>query len=230
MRIDERHALGRGITARLAVFAACQRLDAGQKFSRHELRGLAQPFAVGREGRMHVEAVASARAGRVGAGERGIAVAHVDDARQISADQRLERGAQLGEIGRQLAVEDLLRVLDRRNDAAAIEQAAFGARLDDDVGDQPGKEDVVGPDGEQHQVEAAVGALAARGRQEVGQLGDLGARRSRTGCAGARARALACALACRENPTLMVAPEQPSGRNVTARCGFSIASASAVRI
>ena len=31
-------------------------------------------------------------------------------------------------------------------------------------------------------------------------------------------------------PDLMVAPEQPSGMNVTARRGLSIASASAVRI
>jgi hypothetical protein len=93
----------------------------------------------------------------------------------------------------------------------------------------PGEKDVVGSDGEQHQIEIAVGLIAAGRPQELRQLGDLG----RTvpeqaapvpGLGHSRARWLL------RNPALMVAPEQPSGMNVTARCGFSMASASAVRI
>src|SRR4029078_2978644 len=86
VRIHERHALGRGITASLAIFAACEGLDAGQEFSRYEFGGLAQSFAVGRKGRMHVESVTATRARRVGTGKRGIAVTDIDDARQISPD------------------------------------------------------------------------------------------------------------------------------------------------
>ena len=128
--LDEGHAVGRGIAASLAVFAARERLDSGQEPVRDEIHGLAQPFAIDRERRMHVEAVASAGAGRVGAGKRGIAVAHVNDARQISAQERLERRARAGEIPRQLALENGLRVLDRSDDAALAEQASFRSRLD----------------------------------------------------------------------------------------------------
>ncbi len=195
--VDKGHALARGIAA--ALLAARQRPDPGQKLLRHEVHRLTQPLAVDGEGRVHVEAVASARTGRVGAGKRGVAVAHVDDARQISTDQRLERGARLGEIAGQLAIEHLLRILDRGNDAAAIEQAAFGSRLDHDIGDEPGEKDVVGADGEQHQIEAAVGLMAAGRRQELRQRGDLGANRPRTGSARARARALARPLVVEES-------------------------------
>src|SRR5690349_19778846 len=147
---------------------------------------------------MYVEAIASARAGRVGAGKRGVTVAHVDDARQISADQRLERGARLGEIAWQFAIEHLLRIFDRGNNAVAMKQIAFGSRLDHDIGDEPGEEDVVGADGEQHQIEAAVGLTAAGRRQELRQLGDLAANRPRTDGAGARAWAFARALVVEE--------------------------------
>src|SRR5436190_14870725 len=147
---------------------------------------------------MYVEAIASARTGCVGAGKRRVAVAHVDDARQISADQRLERRARLGKIAWQFAIEHLLRIVDRGNNAVAMKQAAFASRLDHDIGDEPGEKDVVGSDGEQHQIEAAVGLMAAGRRQELRQLGDLGANRPRTGGAGARARAFARPLVVEE--------------------------------
>src|SRR5262249_15022002 len=54
-------------------------------------------------------------------------------------------------------------------------------------------------DCEQHQIETALGLVAARRRQELRQFGDLGANRSRTGRGGARARTLARALAVEES-------------------------------
>src|SRR6266545_8355823 len=105
---------------------------------------------------MHVEAVAAARAGRIRAGERRVTIGDVHDARQISADEQLERRARLGEICRQLAVENILRLLDRGNDAAAAEQAAFRSRLDNEVGDEPGEMNVVCSDREEHQIETTV--------------------------------------------------------------------------
>jgi hypothetical protein len=71
-----------------------------------------------------------------------------------------------------------LRILDRGNDAAAVEQAAFGSRLEHDIGDEPGEKDVVGADGEQHQIELAIRLVAARCRQQLRQLGDLSAHRA----------------------------------------------------
>src|SRR5689334_20860788 len=147
---------------------------------------------------MYVEAIASTRTRCIGAGKRGVAVTHVDDARQMSADQRLERGARLGEIARQFAIEHLLRILNRRNNAVAMKQAAFVSRLDHDIGDEPGEKNVVGSDCEQHQIKAAVGLMAAGRRQELRQLGDLGANRPRTGGAGARSRAFARPLIVEE--------------------------------
>ena len=58
----------RGSTCRLRSVASALML--GQKALRDEVHGLAQPLAVGAERRMHVEAVASAGAGRVGGGKR----------------------------------------------------------------------------------------------------------------------------------------------------------------
>src|SRR5207302_4682484 len=94
VRVDKGHALARGIAA--ALLAARQRPDPGQKLLRHEVHRLTQPLAVDGEGRVHVEAVASARTGRVEVSKRGVAVAHVDDAREISTDQRPGRGARVG--------------------------------------------------------------------------------------------------------------------------------------
>src|SRR5437764_13213666 len=103
---------------------------------------------------MYVEAIASARTGCVGAGKRRVAVAHVDDARQISADQRLERRARLGKIAWQFAIEHLLRIVDRGNNAVAMQQAAFASRRDHDIADEPGETDAVRAYAEQHHTEA----------------------------------------------------------------------------
>ena len=97
MSIDEGHAIGVRIAAG-AAFAQGQRLHRGRNCVRDEVGDAPQPLAVGGEGRMHVEAVAPAGARRVGAGQSRMAVGHVDDAGQIAADERLERGAQLDEI------------------------------------------------------------------------------------------------------------------------------------
>ena len=140
---------------------------------------------------MHVEAVAAAGAGRV-ALHRRMAVGHVDDAGQVAADQRLERGAQLGEIVGKLAIEDRLRLRHGRELAALIEQRALDAGADDDVGDEAGELDVVGADREQHEVELAARAMCLRALLErVLQLLDL--RRHRAGAAAGR-RAFAGAL------------------------------------
>src|SRR5262249_59473960 len=101
------------------------------------------------------------------------------------------RGARLGEIAGQLAVEHLLRILDRGNDATAIEQATFRSGLEHDIGDEPGEIDVVGADGEQHEIEAAIGLMTARRRQQLRQLGDLSANRPPPAAALAAARSFA---------------------------------------
>ena len=162
---------------------------------RDEVHRLAQPLAIDAECRMHVEAAAAGGAGGAGRSECRIAVAHIDHPRQVPADERLERSSQLHEIPRQIAIEDLLRVLDRSEVAGAAQQGALGSRLDHHVGDQPGEQDVVGADGEQDQVEAAVGAVAAGDGQVVLQLGDLRANRPGTRRVGSRHRTLAGALA-----------------------------------
>jgi hypothetical protein len=61
---------------------------------------------------VHIEAVAPARTRPVGRCHRRIAIGHEYDAGKISANERLERGAQLGEITRQLPFENPLRFLD----------------------------------------------------------------------------------------------------------------------
>src|SRR5262249_61040589 len=88
---------------------------------------------------------------------------------------------------------------DRSKDAAPIEWVVFCARVDHHSGDEPREIDVVGSDGEQHQIEAAIRLVAARRRQELGQFGDLGAYRPRAGRAGAWARALARPLVVEES-------------------------------
>src|SRR5215470_5530876 len=71
--------------------------------------------------------------------------------------------------------------------AAAAEQRALGARLDDDVADEAREANVVRPDREQHQIELALGIGGARPRERAGELGELRARR--VGAARIRARA-----------------------------------------
>src|SRR5262249_7758601 len=107
--INEGHAIARRVAAEAAV-AKRERLDLRQKLSRYELHNLAQPRTVRAERRMHVEAVASAGAGRIGRGQRRMPIGHEHDAREIAADKRLQRGAQLRKVVGQRAVENVLRV------------------------------------------------------------------------------------------------------------------------
>ncbi len=116
--------------------------------------------------------------------ERGIAVGHVDDALEHVVDERPQRGAQLGEVAGQLPLQRRLRGLDRRDDAGAAKQPALAGGLDDDVGDEAGEADVVGADGQEHEIEAAAGLGALRAGDEVAQLRHLGGR----SCAGRRCR------------------------------------------
>ena len=110
----------------------------------------------------------------------------------------------------------------------AVEQHALARRIDDDVGHEPGEIDVVRADSEQHEVERAVRPRAPRGREVALQLRDLRRHRARTVLSGAQ---LSSRARCEPStPASIVAPVQASGRKVTATCGFSIASASAVRI
>src|SRR5262249_58055904 len=77
VRVHKGHALGRRIAAALAVFAARERLNPGQKSLRHEFDRLTKPPAIHREGRMHVEAVSSARTRRVWTSERRTVITDV---------------------------------------------------------------------------------------------------------------------------------------------------------
>jgi hypothetical protein len=71
-------------------------------------------------------------------------------------------------------------MLNSENGAAAPEHSPIGRRFDDDIGDQPGKQDVVGADGEQHEIEIAALPGAPRGREIALQLRDLRRHRART--------------------------------------------------
>jgi hypothetical protein len=73
--------------------------------------------------------------------------------------------------------------------SAAVEQDALGARFDNDVGNQAGKFDVVGADGQQHEIESAILAMLARDGQRVVEARHLRARRRRARRIGAGVRA-----------------------------------------
>ena len=103
------------------------RADLRQEFIGDEFDHAPQPLRIGAERRMHVEAAAAAGAGSAGRRQRRMPVGHEHDAREIAADQRLERGAQLEEIVRQVAIEDALRIRDAGDVAAAPEQQPLGA-------------------------------------------------------------------------------------------------------
>ncbi len=136
MRVDKGHAIGQRIAAILVAVAGRQHFDLRQKLGVDEVGRGAQPLGIGAEGRMHVEAVAAARAGLVHRLHRRIAIRDEHDARQIAADQRLERGAQLRECVGQVAVEQLLRILRAGDGAALAEQHPLGGAIDDDIGDE----------------------------------------------------------------------------------------------
>src|SRR5438093_5214233 len=79
--------------------------------------------------------------------------------------------------------------------AAAAEQRALGARLDDDVANETREANVVRPDREQHQIELALGIGGARAGERAVELGELRARCIGTVRIRARARAFDDALA-----------------------------------
>ena len=159
MGIDEGHAVGVGVGALATRFAARQRLHPRQKLRQHEVGHVLQARFVGGERRMDVEPVAAAGAGRAALHGR-VAVGHVNDAGQVAADQRLQRVAELGEIIGKFAVEHGLRLRHGGELAALVEQRALDAGADDDVGDEAGEFDVVGADGEQHEIEPAARHVA----------------------------------------------------------------------
>src|SRR5262249_47458580 len=195
--ISEGRAIARSVSAEAAV-AKRERLDFRQKLLGYEVHDLAQPRSVGAERRMHIEAAASAGAGRVGRGQCRMAIGHEHDARQITADQRLQRGAQFRKIVGQRAVKNVLRVRHLGDMAAAAEQSALRPRLDDDVTNESRKPDVIGADREQHEIEGTVGATGAGLGQGICEGGDLRPHRARTGCRRAGARAFGDALATEE--------------------------------
>src|SRR6516164_8402067 len=96
-----------------------------------------------------------------------MAIGHEDHALEIVADQRLEGGAQFYEIARELAVENRLGRLHGCEHAGAARDCAFAPRLDDDVGDQTGKVDVVRADGEEDEIESPASLPTPGARQEV---------------------------------------------------------------
>src|SRR5262245_15823383 len=112
--IDEGHAIAR-IAAQDAAFAQRQRLELRQEKLADEIRHLGAPRRIDREGWMNIETVAAARTG-LRAEQARMPVGDEYDAREIAAEQRLERGAQLAEIARQCLFQNFLRVGDRRQD------------------------------------------------------------------------------------------------------------------
>jgi hypothetical protein len=97
-------------------------------------RHVGEPLRLRVEGRMNIEAGASAGAGRA-IGERRIGVGDIDDALEI-ADQGLQRFAQFAETLRQVPRQRGAGIVHRSDDAGAPEQHAFGRGVDDDVRDQ----------------------------------------------------------------------------------------------
>ena len=141
----------------LAGLAERERLDPRQKLLRHEVRRVwrSRSPSAPKAGCTSKPARPPGQACR--ARQRRIAVGDEDHAREVAADERLERGAQLGEIAGQIAVEHLLRILDRRRSCRRFSNSVRSvAGFDDDVGDQAGEIDVVRADGEQHEVELAI--------------------------------------------------------------------------
>ena len=98
----------RGSRQRLPPSQECKRLDLRQELAGNKFSHLTQSPSIGTKGRMHVETVASSWTGCVRRSECRIAVRDENHPREIAADQRFERSAQLRKIAGQVAVEDLL--------------------------------------------------------------------------------------------------------------------------
>ena len=92
-----------GLAQTVPPRALHDRLDLRQEARADEIGDLAQPLAVELERGMHVETRLSAGAGRAVGAQRRMAVGDEHDAREIAADHRFQRRAQLREIARQVA-------------------------------------------------------------------------------------------------------------------------------
>ena len=172
MRIDEGHAVGGGIAAQDAALAQRQPLQLRQEFVLHIVGDVGEPLRLRVERGVNVETGGAAGTGPAARRQRRIGIGHIDHARHV-ADQRLQRLAQFGKPPRQVVRHRAARILHRADHAGAPEQHAFGRAVDDHVGDQPGKIDVVGADRQQHQIEPAVGLAALRGGNGFAQFGEL---------------------------------------------------------
>ena len=98
MALDKNHSLGEWIATGLVALARYQRFYFRQELGIDKFRGGAQPLAVGAECRMYIQAIASARTRLVFCLHGRIRVGHEHNAIEIAADERFERGAQLGEL------------------------------------------------------------------------------------------------------------------------------------
>ena len=142
--------------AQIAPPAHCAiALSCGRKRALTKFEICAQPLAVELERRMHVEAGLPAGAGRAVGTQRRMAVGDEHDAREVAADHRLQRGAQLARSRRKaarsaLSAPSTVWITPRPNSTRSR------GRIDDHVGDEAGEIDVVRADGEQHEVERAI--------------------------------------------------------------------------
>src|SRR4029078_1334022 len=125
------------------------------------------------EGGVDIKAVASPGTGHTRARKRRVSVGYEHHAREITSHKRLECCTQAQEVVWKIAIESRLRLRDGSNVTAAAKQNPLGARFDDDVRPQAGKPDIGGANGEQHQIESAVGMIFSRRIQSIAQLRDL---------------------------------------------------------
>ena len=132
----------------------------GQKFSRDEFRRLAQAI---RRWRRRPDARRNRRVRRGRACRarraRGCRRTRTRRVARLPPTSGLSAARTLAKLPGRSPSRTLLRIVDRRDHAAAPQQRAFGRRLDDDVGDQAGEVDVVRSDREQHEIELAIRPL-----------------------------------------------------------------------
>ena len=192
MGIDEGHAVACGVAAQHAGLAQRQRLETRQEFALHIACDIVETLWIDVERWMHVEAATATGAGRA-VEQCGVGVGHEDHVRHV-ADQRLQCTAQLVEGLRQIVGQGLAGIFDRSQHAAAFENLPFGWAVDDDVGNESGKIDVVGADRQQHEIELAFRLAALCRRQRLAQLGELRVDLALTIHTGFRHQAFASAL------------------------------------
>ena len=93
--IDENHAVCKRITTKLAAIARCKRFYFRQELGVDEIRGGAQPLAIGAKCRMHIQTVTPAWARFVFCLHRRIAIGDKHHAIEVAADERFKRDPQL---------------------------------------------------------------------------------------------------------------------------------------